>query len=362
MTASDTARSLPSVFPARSVLESRHVRVIAGVAAGLRTAEIAAGLSYSPRSIEGIIENAARRAGVGNRPELVAFAIREGYVQPVDWRALARLSRRQLEVAKLVAAGMSASHIAVLLKVADRTVLAHTAAARRNAGCGTNSALAALVASREVQTGRELRRAIEQPAGVREFWLGSTKGHADIIRLLAPIATTPERIRGLLALGLSATHIALATKVSPSTVRNWTRGEAVPRAEAATVLDDLRTIARALLEGGLEPERAGAWLTSRDAPTGTRPLDNIAVRPADVFAAAAHQVAPERDARRDFIAGDADASVMRRSYTERRVMELLGRGVSLDHIADALDMPASAIAEIADGVRNKYRRALAPRL
>jgi hypothetical protein len=110
---------------------------------------------------------------------------------------------------------------------------------------------------------------------------------AKLKRLLSPLATNAERVRGLLLLGLAPATIALATRSSVSTVRNWTAGDTQPRMDAEVVLDDLRMTARMLLDG-YEPERVARWLTSRDPDRfdGSRPVDMIRLDPMDVLAAA----------------------------------------------------------------------------
>jgi DNA-binding NarL/FixJ family response regulator len=316
-------------------LEDRHIRIIEATAFGLRTRIIAEQLNYSPRSVDGIIQDAVKRLGVRNRPALVASAITQGFVRPVDSRRISALSGRQLLVAEGVARGDTASEIAQKLRIRERTVRAHMTAARKTAICETNSALAALVASRDVQTAndpdarldpavvldvletghveeakqwlRRLRDAQQAPRGT----LTLIEGHyrrsesqslrerrdAEIPKnidgfalrwLLTAPATTSERLRGLMALGLTPTQIAQATGVSPSTVRKWSRGLAQPRPTAATTLDDLRTTATVLLDGGFEPERVAPWFTSRHIQTGERPLDRLRKSPAAVLAAAAN--------------------------------------------------------------------------
>lgn len=111
---------------------------------------------------------------------------------------------------------------------------------------------------------------------------------ADLAELLAPTATTIERVRALLAIGLSPAFLATATGSSPSTIRNWSLGETQPRPDAELALDDLRAVASALLDRGLQPERIAKWLTSRDLDRfeGQRPIEMIARDPMAVLAAA----------------------------------------------------------------------------
>lgn len=114
-------------------------------------------------------------------------------------------------------------------------------------------------------------------------------------RLLSKTATNPERVRGLLELGLAPAVLAMATSSSASTLRNWSTGSTQPRAEAAIVLDDLRLTARTLLDG-LEPERVALWFTSRDPDyfDGMRPIEMISHDPMTVLAAA-HETLLEAD-------------------------------------------------------------------
>jgi hypothetical protein len=105
--------------------------------------------------------------------------------------------------------------------------------------------------------------------------------------LLGHTSTTPERVRGLQGLGLTPQQLAATLGVSSSGLRNWGNGHAAPRASAALLLDDLRAVARLLLDRGMEAERVAAWLTSRDPRTQERPVDAIAHRPTEVLASAA---------------------------------------------------------------------------
>lgn len=109
----------------------------------------------------------------------------------------------------------------------------------------------------------------------------------DPIKLLATTATIAERTRGLLML-LPPTIVADAVGVRASSLRNWVSGQSQPRSEAAILLDDLRATAKVLLDGGIEPGRATAWLTSRNPENwdGMRPVEAIRMDPMDVLAAA----------------------------------------------------------------------------
>jgi hypothetical protein len=116
-----------------------------------------------------------------------------------------------------------------------------------------------------------------------------------LLELLSPTATTAERVNGLLGLGLHPADIGTAVGgATPSTLRNWIAGATEPRADAAISLDDLRATARALLEGGLEPQRVVSWLISRDGRfEGQRPIDILARRPTLVLSVAFERVLDE---------------------------------------------------------------------
>lgn len=110
--------------------------------------------------------------------------------------------------------------------------------------------------------------------------------------LLRPTATTQERVRGLLEVGLQTRHLASVTGVSDGAIRTWLAGAVEPRPNASIVLDDLRTTIKLLLDHGLEPERAALWITSRDPERfgDDRPIDVLPKRPSSVLAAAVGQV------------------------------------------------------------------------
>lgn len=105
-------------------------------------------------------------------------------------------------------------------------------------------------------------------------------------------STTTERVRGLLDL-LGPSLIAHATGVSVSSVRNWSAGQGQPRPTAALALDDLRAVAKTLLDGEMEPNEVAAWLISRNPRTGERPIDLIAKRPTEVLGEATSEVLVE---------------------------------------------------------------------
>jgi hypothetical protein len=110
--------------------------------------------------------------------------------------------------------------------------------------------------------------------------------------LLAPTATTGERIEGLLGLGLHPDDISTALGgTSPSTMRNWIAGTTEARSNAALALDDLRATAKALLDAGLEPKRVANWLISRNERfDGQRPIDVLPANPTAVLSAAFERI------------------------------------------------------------------------
>jgi DNA-binding NarL/FixJ family response regulator len=62
-------------------LSQREIDVIGLVAEGLETREIAAKLSYSERTIKNVLQGMMLRLGLRNRPHVVAYAAREGYLR-----------------------------------------------------------------------------------------------------------------------------------------------------------------------------------------------------------------------------------------------------------------------------------------
>lgn len=136
-------------------LEPRHLRVIDAAARGLRNHEIAVQLGCSPRTIEGIVRDAAERIGARNRPHLVALAIESALIDPLmDTKSLQLLTARQRVVAEGVAAGDTARDLAQRLGITERTARAHTDAARLSARSSTSTGLAALIASRDATASR----------------------------------------------------------------------------------------------------------------------------------------------------------------------------------------------------------------
>jgi hypothetical protein len=109
---------------------------------------------------------------------------------------------------------------------------------------------------------------------------------------LKPTATTSERVRGLLAVGLTRSDIVKATGVAERTFSNWKSGRSNPHADVASSFDDLRFVAMILIEGGVFPERVGRWLLSRNSQylDGQRPVDLIQSSPQAVISAAQAEV------------------------------------------------------------------------
>ena len=112
---------------------------------------------------------------------------------------------------------------------------------------------------------------------------------------LAPTATTSERVEGMLSLGLKANELADVTGATESSVRNWIAGDTEPRPETAMALDYLRAVLKALLDGGMEPERAVRWLTSLDPSRfgEERPIEVLQTTPGRVLSAAIDETLDE---------------------------------------------------------------------
>jgi DNA-binding NarL/FixJ family response regulator len=66
---------------ALSGLSQREIDVVGLVAEGLETREIAAKLSYSERTIKNVLQGLMLRLGLRNRPHVVAYAARQGYLR-----------------------------------------------------------------------------------------------------------------------------------------------------------------------------------------------------------------------------------------------------------------------------------------
>lgn len=111
---------------------------------------------------------------------------------------------------------------------------------------------------------------------------------SELLRYLAPTATTKERVKGILAVGMTAGELAEITGTTESGVRHWAAGGTEPRPEAAMALDYVRAVLKALLDGGMEPERALRWLMSLDPEHfgSERPFDVLQTAPMRVLTAA----------------------------------------------------------------------------
>jgi hypothetical protein len=107
---------------------------------------------------------------------------------------------------------------------------------------------------------------------------------------LKPTATTSERVRALLAIGLQPADLSRSTGLTVSAVRNWSMGQAEPRPDAAITLDDLRAVAKILLDGEMEPQRVAYWVRGWNPRIDGRPLDVVAEKPMEVRAAAHGEV------------------------------------------------------------------------
>lgn len=110
----------------------------------------------------------------------------------------------------------------------------------------------------------------------------------ELARLLAPTATNAERVKGILALGMPVNDLAELCKTTESGVRHWLGGETEPRPEATVALDYVRAVLKALLDGGMEPQRALRWLMSLDPKHfgAERPFDVLQTTPMRVLTAA----------------------------------------------------------------------------
>jgi DNA-binding NarL/FixJ family response regulator len=62
-------------------LSAREVDVVRLVGEGLETRDIAAKLSYSERTVKNVLQGIMLRLGLHNRPHVVAYAAREGYLR-----------------------------------------------------------------------------------------------------------------------------------------------------------------------------------------------------------------------------------------------------------------------------------------
>lgn len=70
-----------AVLPARpQSLRARELDVLALVADGLSTREVARTLAYSERTIKNILQDLTTRFGLRNRTQAVAWALRNGLI------------------------------------------------------------------------------------------------------------------------------------------------------------------------------------------------------------------------------------------------------------------------------------------
>jgi DNA-binding CsgD family transcriptional regulator len=70
-----------AVLPARTqTLRARELDVLALVADGLSTREVARTLAYSERTIKNILQDLTTRFGLRNRTQAVAWALRNGLI------------------------------------------------------------------------------------------------------------------------------------------------------------------------------------------------------------------------------------------------------------------------------------------
>ena len=129
-------------------LDHRHRSCIGLAATGLTNHDIGTTLGYSPRTVEGLIEDARHILNARNRPHLVARAIATDVIEPRPYDAIDALSARQTEVVTAVADGLTVSECAAKLGLSRPTVAKHLARARRVTGCPSSSELVALFASR----------------------------------------------------------------------------------------------------------------------------------------------------------------------------------------------------------------------
>lgn len=67
--------------PPLTGLSEREIDVVRLVGEGLDTREIAAKLAYSERTVKSVLQGIMLRLGLRNRPHVVAYAAREGYLR-----------------------------------------------------------------------------------------------------------------------------------------------------------------------------------------------------------------------------------------------------------------------------------------
>jgi DNA-binding transcriptional regulator YiaG len=114
----------------------------------------------------------------------------------------------------------------------------------------------------------------------------------NILESLLPTSTTKERLDAIVKCGLSSFVIARSIGVSESSLRNWNIEASRPRSDSSKSLDNMRTVMLYLIQqGGLHPERAAQWMSSREeVPPFEKPIDIIANNPEKVFELATRSI------------------------------------------------------------------------
>ena len=120
-------------------LSPRQLEVAALAAGGLTNRQIAEQLHVSPRTVESHVRQALALLGLERRGQLAGAILRADPGAIDD----GRLSRRQGQVAALVAVGCTNAEIATALSVSENTVEKHVSAAIDALGAGTRAGLAA---------------------------------------------------------------------------------------------------------------------------------------------------------------------------------------------------------------------------
>jgi hypothetical protein len=104
---------------------------------------------------------------------------------------------------------------------------------------------------------------------------------------LDPRASVGDQIAAILEAGVTVEELTRLVDVSSSSIHNWRSGKAVPRADAALILDDARQAVLVLREAGAKDHAPGRWLRGRNRQLGNeRPLDVLRSDPMRVLAAA----------------------------------------------------------------------------
>jgi DNA-binding NarL/FixJ family response regulator len=71
---------LSAVLPAHAPLRPREREVLALIAEGLSTREVARRLCWSERTIKNVLQDLTTRLGLRNRTQAVAWAVRNGWI------------------------------------------------------------------------------------------------------------------------------------------------------------------------------------------------------------------------------------------------------------------------------------------